>query len=76
MNKIAHRPYNFTIRKPDHPHPPPPIGSITLKLPSAAMLRDGLSELVGFGNFALAMPGLSVHSKGECRKGRKTGHNN
>jgi phosphoribosylaminoimidazole carboxylase len=58
-----------------------PIGSTALKVPSAAMLNllgssNDMSELVGFADFALGVPGASVHlyGKAECRKGRKMGH--
>ena len=35
-----------------------------------------MSELVGFAEFALGVPGVSVHlyGEGQCRKGRKMGH--
>ena len=58
-----------------------PIGSTALKVPSAVMLNllgssNDMSELVGFAEFALGVPGASVHlyGKSECRKGRKMGH--
>ncbi|KAI0302122.1 Phosphoribosylaminoimidazole carboxylase [Russula brevipes] len=58
-----------------------PIGSTSLKVPSAAMLNilgssNDMSELTGFAEFALGVPGASVHlyGKAECRKGRKMGH--
>ncbi len=58
-----------------------PIGSTALKVPSAAMLNllgssDNISELLDFTEFALGVPGASVHlyGKAECRKGRKMGH--
>jgi phosphoribosylaminoimidazole carboxylase len=58
-----------------------PIGSTALKVPSAAMLNllgssNDMSELVGFAEFALGVPGASVHLYGKtgCRKGRKMGH--
>jgi len=58
-----------------------PIGSTSLKVPSAAMLNllgfsNDMSELTGFAEFALSVPGASVHlyGKAECRKGRKMGH--
>jgi phosphoribosylaminoimidazole carboxylase len=58
-----------------------PIGSTALKVPSAAMLNllgssNDMSELVGYAEFALGVPGASVHlyGKKECRKGRKMGH--
>jgi phosphoribosylaminoimidazole carboxylase len=58
-----------------------PIGSTALKVPSAAMLNllgssNNMSELLGFAEFALGVPGASVHlyGKAECRKGRKMGH--
>jgi phosphoribosylaminoimidazole carboxylase len=58
-----------------------PIGSTALKVPSAAMLNllgssNDMSELLGFAEFALSVPGASVHlyGKAECRKGRKMGH--
>ena len=37
---------------------------------------NNMSEFVGFAEFALGVPGASVHlyGKGECRKGRKMGH--
>ena len=38
------------------------------------MLKHYLSELVGIAKFVLAVPDSSMHGKGECRKGRKTGH--
>ncbi|KAI0286201.1 AIR carboxylase-domain-containing protein [Russula brevipes] len=58
-----------------------PIGSTSLKVTSAAMLNilgssNDMSELTGFAEFALGVPGASVHlfGKAECRKGRKMGH--
>ncbi|KAI9466646.1 phosphoribosylaminoimidazole carboxylase [Lactarius psammicola] len=58
-----------------------PIGSTTLKVPSAAMLNllgasNDMSELTNFAKLALTVPGASVHlyGKAECRKGRKMGH--
>src|SRR5882757_216854 len=58
-----------------------PIGSTALKVPSAAMLNllgssNNMSELLDFAEFALGVPGASVHlyGKAECRKGRKMGH--
>jgi phosphoribosylaminoimidazole carboxylase len=58
-----------------------PIGSTTLKVPSAAMLNilgasNDMSEITHFAKRALAVPGASVHlyGKAECRKGRKMGH--
>lgn len=58
-----------------------PIGSTALKVPSAAMLNllgssNDVSELLDFADFALGVPGASVHlyGKAECRKGRKMGH--
>src|SRR5258707_9478207 len=58
-----------------------PIGSTALKVPSAAKLNllgssNNISELVDFTEFALGVPGASVHlyGKAECRKGRKMGH--
>jgi phosphoribosylaminoimidazole carboxylase len=37
---------------------------------------NDMSELTGFAEFALGVPGASVHlyGKAECRKGRKMGH--
>jgi phosphoribosylaminoimidazole carboxylase len=58
-----------------------PIGSTSLKVPSAAMLNilgasNNMSELTDFAEFALGLPGAHVHlyGKAECRKGRKMGH--
>ena len=73
---------DFTIRDENHLRAifSLPIGSTTLKVPFVAMLNLGssndMSELVGFAEFALGVPGSSVHlyCKEECRKGRKTGH--
>lgn len=52
-----------------------------MKVSSAAMLNiigasNDLEEVKSFANFALTVPGASVHlyGKGECRKGRKMGH--
>ena len=92
MNEIAPRPHNsghYTIEACETSQYENhlrailslPIGSTTLKVPSAAMLNllgssNDMSELVGFAEFALGVPGASVHlyGKGECRKGRKMGH--
>lgn len=92
MNEIAPRPHNsghYTIEACETSQYENhlrailslPIASTTLKVPSAAMLNllgssDDLSELVGFAEFALGVPGASVHlyGKKECRKGRKMGH--
>jgi phosphoribosylaminoimidazole carboxylase len=37
---------------------------------------NDMSELTGFSEFALGVPGVRVHlyGKAECRKGRKMGH--
>jgi phosphoribosylaminoimidazole carboxylase len=58
-----------------------PIGSTSLKVPSAAMLNilgasNNMSELTNFAEFALGVPGANVHlyGKAECREGRKMGH--
>ncbi|KAI9509125.1 Phosphoribosylaminoimidazole carboxylase [Russula earlei] len=58
-----------------------PIGPTTLKVPSAAMLNllgasSDMHELTEFVEFALSVPGASVHlyGKAEYRKGRKMGH--
>lgn len=58
-----------------------PLGSTAMKVPSAAMLNligtsSDLDELKAFTDFALAIPGVTVHlyGKDECRKGRKMGH--
>ena len=92
MNEIAPRPHNsghYTIEACETSQYENhlrailslPISSTTLKVPSAAMLNllgssNDMSELVGFAEFALGVPGASVHlhGKGECRKGRKMGH--
>ena len=92
MNEIAPRPHNlghYTIEAceasqyENHPRAilSLPIGSTTLKVPSAAKLSllgssNDMSELVGFAEFALGVPGPSVHlyGKGQCRKGRKMGY--
>ena len=92
MNEIAPRPHNsghYTIEACETSQYENhlrailslPIGSTTLKVPSAAMLNllgssNDMSELVGFAEFALGVPGASVHlyGKKECRKGRKMGH--
>ena len=92
MNEIAPRPHNsghYTIEACETSQYENhlrailslPIASTALKVPSAAMLNllgssDDLSELVAFAEFALGVPGASVHlyGKKECRKGRKMGH--
>lgn len=92
MNEIAPRPHNsghYTIEACETSQYENhlrailslPIGSTALKVPSAAMLNllgssNDMSELVGFAEFALGVPGASVHlyGKAECRKGRKMGH--
>ncbi|KAH7930357.1 Phosphoribosylaminoimidazole carboxylase [Leucogyrophana mollusca] len=58
-----------------------PLGSTTLKVPSAAMLNiigvsSNMAEISKFANDALSIPGCTVHlyGKAECRKGRKMGH--
>ncbi|KAH7903739.1 Phosphoribosylaminoimidazole carboxylase pure domain-containing protein [Hygrophoropsis aurantiaca] len=58
-----------------------PIGSTSLKVPSAAMLNiigvsSDMSEISRFATGALSIPGCTVHlyGKSECRKGRKMGH--
>lgn len=92
MNEIAPRPHNsghYTIEACETSQYENhlrailslPIGSTALKVPSAAMLNllgssNDMSELLGFAEFALGVPGASVHlyGKAECRKGRKMGH--
>lgn len=92
MNEIAPRPHNsghYTIEACETSQYENhlrailslPIGSTALKVPSAAMLNllgssNNMSELLGFADFALGVPGASVHlyGKAECRKGRKMGH--
>ena len=92
MNEIAPRPHNsghYTIEACETSQYENhlrailslPIGSTSLKVPSAAMLNllgssNDMSKLAGFAEFALGVPGTSVHlyGKGECRKGRKMGH--
>lgn len=58
-----------------------PLGSTTLKVPSAAMLNiigatSYFDELTTLKDAALAVPGASVHlyGKAQNRKGRKMGH--
>ncbi|EIW81896.1 Phosphoribosylaminoimidazole carboxylase [Coniophora puteana RWD-64-598 SS2] len=58
-----------------------PLGSTSLKVPSAIMLNilgasPSLSEITSFADFALTVPGCAVHlyGKAESRKGRKMGH--
>ncbi|KAL0948889.1 hypothetical protein HGRIS_009005 [Hohenbuehelia grisea] len=58
-----------------------PLGSTSLKVPSAAMLNvigasSSMTEITSLANTALSVPGASVHlyGKAECRKGRKMGH--
>ncbi|KAF8341287.1 Phosphoribosylaminoimidazole carboxylase [Cantharellus anzutake] len=58
-----------------------PLGSTSLKVPSAAMLNligysDNVNEIKLMTEAALALPGASVHLYGKaiCRKGRKMGH--
>ena len=92
MNEIAPRPHNsghYTIEACETSQYENhlrailslPIGSTSLKVPSAAMLNllgfsNDMYELTGFAEFALSVPGASVHlyGKAECRKGRKMGH--
>ena len=92
MNEIAPRPHNsghYTIEACETSQYENhlrailslTIGSTALKVPSAAMLNllgssNDMSELVGFAEFALGVPGASVHLYGKtaCRKGRKMGH--
>ncbi|KAG6375212.1 phosphoribosylaminoimidazole carboxylase [Boletus reticuloceps] len=58
-----------------------PLGSTTLKVPSAAMLNiigssTSMDPIQAFTTTALAIPGCTVHlyGKSECRRGRKMGH--
>ncbi|VDC04033.1 unnamed protein product [Peniophora sp. CBMAI 1063] len=58
-----------------------PLGSTSLKVPSSAMLNilgssSSVQPITDFTNFALTVPGASVHLYGKegCRKGRKMGH--
>ncbi|TFY58674.1 hypothetical protein EVG20_g8056 [Dentipellis fragilis] len=58
-----------------------PLGSTAMKVPSSVMLNilgasSSMFELTTFTNFALTVPGASVHlyGKSECRSGRKMGH--
>ncbi|KAG9027551.1 phosphoribosylaminoimidazole carboxylase ade2 [Tulasnella sp. JGI-2019a] len=58
-----------------------PLGSTSLKVPSAAMLNllgssSDMSEINQICKVALGVPGATVHlyGKAECRKGRKMGH--
>ena len=92
VNEIAPRPHNsghYTIEACDTSQYENhlrailslPIGSTALKVPSAAMLNilgasDDMSEITEFAEFALSVPGASVHlyGKAQCRKGRKMGH--
>lgn len=92
MNEIAPRPHNsghYTIEACETSQYENhlrailslPIGSTALRVPSAAMLNilgssNDMSELTEFAEFALSVPGASVHlyGKAECRKGRKMGH--
>ena len=92
MNEIAPRPHNsghYTIEACETSQYENhlrailslPIGSTALKVPSAAMLNvlgasNDMSEITEFAEFALTVPGASVHlyGKAQCRKGRKMGH--
>jgi phosphoribosylaminoimidazole carboxylase len=58
-----------------------PLGSTSLKVPSAAMLNllgasSSMGEINKIVDVAIRTPGASVHlyGKKECRKGRKMGH--
>lgn len=58
-----------------------PLGSTSLKVPSAAMLNiigasSNMAELTSFSSECIKTDGCGVHlyGKSECRKGRKMGH--
>ncbi|OAX41108.1 Phosphoribosylaminoimidazole carboxylase [Rhizopogon vinicolor AM-OR11-026] len=58
-----------------------PLGSTSLKVPSAAMLNiigasSDMAEITSFASECIKTDGCSVHlyGKSDCRKGRKMGH--
>lgn len=92
LNEIAPRPHNsghFTIEACETSQYENhlrailslPLGSTAMKVPASVMLNiigasNDLEEIKSFANYALTVPGASVHlyGKAECRKGRKMGH--